>query len=1622
MSNEGQTIEQHLDQAAASLETHHSDALPKPGSAARVLTEVVRGISPDDLRASTPQEIADFIALFLSRASRREAGTSIVAFGTGSSPETGRPLTALDIVTDDMPFLVDSLSNEIERHGLIIHMVIHPQMKVRRDGAGHLLDVVDTEPHLDAEALEGHEIHDDEVEPGPGIEESWMRFLIEDPASSAEQDQLEADLRRILRQTRTVFEDWDAMHERAHDLAEQLRAHPPAGISAETATDAANLLDWLTEHNFTFLGVRSYRLLDSSDETVRLQAIAGTGLGLLRDSDGEAPVKELPEAAARKAREKELIFVTKINRPSTIHKPVPLDYIGIKTFDDAGEVTGEHRIIGLLTPASYQASVLDVPLIAPKVATVLADTGYDPDGHLGKDLLGILEDYPRDELFQISPKQLTDIATTVVHLPGRRRTRAFVRRDPYGRYASLMVFMPRDRYSVAVRNRLTELMRDAFGGDDCETTALVTTAPLARVHFVVWGRKRSLVADVDGDTLASEIAAITRLLDEDVAELVAGSETGPATLRMLRAMPPSYKDTTSAETALIDAEEIAALGEDTRVRLVAGEDGHRLRVYAARSIPLSESLPLLSDFGIQVSDEHSYRAELDGREVFLHDLGISAEFAGDDGEARRLEDAVEAVLSHRAEADRFNALVLSAQLPWRDVVILRALASYLRQTKPVYSTGYIIDTLTTNAALARDLRDLFYLRFDPASEFGAEVSDERRAALSAARKDFLRALDAVSSIDQDTILRSLAAIIAATLRTNFFAEQASVALAFKIDPHAVPELPALRPKYEIWVHGPRVQGVHLRFGEVARGGLRWSDRKEDFRTEVLGLVKAQMVKNAVIVPTGSKGGFVATQLPDPALDRQAWLDEGTAAYVQFISAMLSVTDNRVEGEIVPPAGVVRYDGDDPYLVVAADKGTAAFSDTANAVAREHGFWLDDAFASGGSAGYDHKKMGITARGAWESVKRHFRELGHDTQTEDFTVVGIGDMSGDVFGNGMLLSEHIRLIGAFDHRHVFIDPNPDAATSYAERKRLFTTPRSSWDDYNRDLISAGGGVFARTAKSIDVTPEMREALGLDEDVTEVTPTALIQAVLKAPVDLLWNGGIGTYVRGSSETDDQIGDRANDPIRITGAELRVQVVGEGGNLGFSQLGRIEAAQHGVHINTDAIDNSGGVDSSDLEVNIKILLAPIVERGELTMAERNELLAEMTDDVARLVLRQNYEQNVLLGNARFQDDRMLGSHMRLMEKLEDSGELDRALEFLPSDEELHERQEAGHGLVTPEFAVLVAYAKMSLKDQLLATDLPDEEWTAALVADHFPPVLAERYSKDMAEHSLRREIVVTELANSIINRGGITFVTRAMDETGASADQVARAFIIAREVFALRDFVAGVEQLDGVVATEVSSEMYLTFRRLLDRAARWFLHNRPSDMDVTAEIEQYRERIAKLRQARERILPESFLADMKSKAERYQAAGVGEDLAGIAATLLDQAMWLDVIEIADETGEDPEEIARLHFGLAERLRLRDLLHEVSELPQTDLWDALARSAIRADVAATNAIITRAVIEATTSSESDPLASAMARQEQWEEQHSKILQRVDAALDEIHAMDHPQIAPLSVGLRQLRSLVRSS
>ncbi|MEO3935974.1 NAD-glutamate dehydrogenase [Dermatophilaceae bacterium Soc4.6] len=1600
------------------------------GSLEAFIQRYYRHVATEDLLARDPGDLLGAALSHRELASVRPPGTVDVCVLNPDAASDGWSSghTVVQVVTDDRPFLVDSVTAELTRRGRTIHLLVHPQLVVRRDADGTLLEVLDSDPV---------------PVPEPGTStESWMHLEIDRVGSDDERAAIATSLRQVLADVRDAVDDWPRMWARCAQIAGQLRAQPPAGVPTEEATSTARFLDWLADHHFTFLGYREYVLTgEGGDET--LEVVPSTGLGILREAGPASPTPRTPltPAARAKARERQLLIVTKANSRATVHRSVYLDYVGIKTFDDQGAVTGERRFLGLLASSAYTESILGIPILDDRVNELLERAGFSADSHSGKDLLEVLEGYPRDELLQTPTDELLDTTLEVLRLQERRRTRLFLRQDVYGRFMSCLVYLPRDRYNTSVRLKMEAILRRAFHASSIDFSTRVGESALARLHFVARVARGESVPSVDVASLESAIVDATRTWEEDLAEAVRadlGEETGARLVGLYgRAFPEAYKEDFHPRVAVADLRRMESLDTDEAVELNlyqqpgASGDDRRFKLYRRGALSLTQVLPLFTDLGVEVVDERPYQVHrADGVMVHVYDFGLRAARASDwgaagDREARRtlLQDAVRAVWRGEAESDGFNALVLEAGLTWRQVVVLRMVAKYLRQTRSTFSQDYVQAALISNAAIARSLVELFETRFDP-SRYAGLPGDARRDAEEAVAASVVARLDDVASLDHDRIIRALLGVIRAGLRTSFYQLDAqgrpAAYVSLKLDPQLVPDLPAPRPKFEIWVYGPRVEGVHLRFGKVARGGLRWSDRREDFRTEVLGLVKAQMVKNAVIVPTGSKGGFYAKALPDPGVDREAWLAEGIAAYKLFISGLLDLTDNLVSGEVVPPASVVRHDPDDTYLVVAADKGTATFSDIANRRSQDYGFWLDDAFASGGSEGYDHKVMGITARGAWESVKRHFRELGVDTQREDFTVVGIGDMSGDVFGNGMLLSDHIRLVAAFDHRHVFLDPTPDAASSAAERRRLFELPRSSWADYDTSLLSAGGGIHPRAAKSVPVTPEVVQALGLPVGTRSTTPSELIHAILQAPVDLLWNGGIGTYVKATAETHDEVGDRAGDAIRVDGAQLRVRVVGEGGNLGLTQLGRIEAAQAGVRVNTDAIDNSAGVDTSDHEVNIKILLTGLVREGDLTLKQRNLLLHSMTDEVAAQVLRDNYEQNVLLGNARAQEHAMLSVHQRLIHWLEERGDLDRSIEFLPSDAEIARRHEAGLGLTSPEFAVLVAYAKLALKHDLLPTGLPDDPWFHATLVDYFPAPVREQLADRLASHPLRREIVTNAVVNSMINRGGITFAFRAGDETGAEAEHIARAFVVCREVFDLTSWVTTVEALDNQVPTAVQTALYLEFRRLLDRASRWFLTTRPGTIDVGAEVERFRGPVAHFAPQIHELLQGDERERLSARAAQLEALGAPADLALQAAGLLDLFSLLDVVEIAHDTGRTPQEVVGVYYHCSEQLGIDGMLTRVSRLPRDDRWDALARGAMRDDLYAVLDSLTRAVLAASEPGAGDD--APRRRFEQWAEANREALTRARTTLTGIERLDNAGIAALSVALRTLRSVLRSA
>jgi glutamate dehydrogenase len=1444
----------------------------------------------------------------------------------------GAARTVLQVINDNKPFLLDSTLAELAEQGLEPLLVAHPILAVARDPAGALLRCVD--------AAAGAP---------PGLRRESLLHIhlprLDEPAARA---RLVEELAKVYADVAVAVGDWVAMRTRVYEAVQAYRVAPPPLPPSEVA-EAIAFLDWLGADNFTFLGLREYRFPDGD---AAADPVEGSGLGLLRDPAtrvlrrGTELVTITPEVRAFLARPAALI-ITKANVKSRVHRRVHLDYVGIKLFGPGGELAGELRLVGLFTASLYASVARSIPYLRRKVDTVLARAGFDPASYAGRALVAVLESYPRDELFQVDDDMLYRFAIDILNLAERPRIRALARVDEFDRFVSVIVFVPKERYDTAVRRRIGAYLAGAYNGHVSTAYPTYPEGLLARTHFIISRTSH------DGPTprpeqarLEADIATIVRTWADALRDHLATDAAGRAAFaRYAEAFSAAYREAFMPEAA---ARDIAVLERLTDAHPLALDLYHRDRDSRARanlrlfsrgqSLPLSERVPLLENLGFRVVNERTYRiAPPDAADggAWLHDMALERPDGGEigiDSVHAPIEATLLALFAGRTESDGFNRLVLEARLPWRDVALLRALARYLRQLQVPFGQDYLAATLVRHAAIAADIVALFRARFDP------DHPDPEAETALAARIE--TALGNVENLDDDRILRRFVNLVHAARRTNFFqtgpdgAPRPTISVKFACA--EVEGMPLPRPLYEIFVHCPRVEGLHLRFGKVARGGLRWSDRPQDYRTEVLGLVKAQQVKNAVIVPVGAKGGFVPQHLP-PASDRAAWLAEGTECYRIFVRSLLELTDNLVDGTVVPPPRTLRHDDDDPYLVVAADKGTATFSDVANALAEEAGFWLGDAFASGGSHGYDHKAMGITARGAWESVKRHFRELGTDIQTEDFTAVGVGDMSGDVFGNGALLSRRMRLVAAFDHRHIFLDPTPDPAASWQERARLFALPRSSWDDYDRARISPGGGVFPRSVKSIPLAPEARAALGFDRD--HATPAELMNAILKAPVDLIWFGGIGTYIRASTETDADAADRANDAIRIAGAEVRAKVIGEGANLGCTQRGRIEAARAGVRLNTDAIDNSAGVNTSDVEVNIKIALAVPEADGRLDRAARNALLAAMTDEVAPLVLRNNYLQSLALSLAARRATLDLGFARRAMQALEAQGRLDRAVEFLPDDAAIAERARQGQGLTRPEAAVLLAYAKLALHHDLLAGGLPDDPHFAAELERYFPASLRERFPDAVAAHKLRRDIIATALANAVVNRAGPYAVTRLADETGADPAAVAAAYAAARDSFALIDLNGAIDTLDGVIPGALQLDLYGAAQDLLIGAMVWFLrHGGLAPGAIGDTVARFRPGIALLADTLPTLLQPEAAAALTGRADALAAQGVPPVLALRVAGLGDLAAAPDIVLVAETNGHPVATVAATHFALGERFRIGALHAAAARIHAEDYYDRLA------------------------------------------------------------------------------------
>ena len=1572
------------------------------------ITHYYSAVAVEDLLERSPADLyAAAVAHFEFARKRTPGKPRIRIYNPSTRGEAYKSThTIVEMVNDDMPFLVDSTSMALAKHGYAVHLTIHPIFKVIRDKRGELEQIV--APHEDLVGAQ---------------QESFIRVEIDRETSMSDIAALEAELAAYMDDVRAAVEDWAAMRGKASEIVNLLSKQQPP-LPAEEVTEGIKFIDWLVNNHFTFLGYREYDLVRENGEDI-LRTVPGTGLGILRNSaDKSQSFMVLPQDIREKARAKELLIITKANSIATVHRPSYLDYIGIKRFNDQGEVIGERRFLGLFTSSAYSRSPRDIPLLRQKVEQVMLRSRLPFNSHAGKALLHILETFPRDELFQASTEELFRVATGVQQLQERQRVKVFIRRDNFGRYFSCLVYVPRDRYNTQVREKIQDLLRERLNGIDVESSVQISESVLARVHLIVRTTPWQF-PEYDVAALEVELEAIVRSWQDklrDAAVEMYGEEQG---LKLFRRygefLPAAYREDVKPKAAAFDLAKMDGLNADTDLHMSLYQPQHnpqgewRFKMFRAEQpLPLSTAMPMLENMGLTVISERPYEVNMaDGSIIWIQDFDIvynTQETLQPNDVKDIFQEAFANIWLGNAENDGFNKLVLAARLTWREVALVRAYCKYLLQVGVPFSQAYMEQVLGNNGAIVRKLVELFATRFDPS----VDIKD-RDAAVDAVIAELNAELENVTSLDDDRILRAFLNLINATLRTNFYqlqpgSNEAKNYISFKFDPARIPELPLPKPMFEIFVYSPRVEGVHLRGGKVARGGLRWSDRREDFRTEVLGLVKAQQVKNTLIVPVGSKGGFVVKRPPAPG-DREAMMKEGVECYRTFLRGMLDVTDNIVDGKIVPPKNVVRRDEDDPYLVVAADKGTASFSDIANGVAEEYGFWLGDAFASGGSAGYDHKGMGITARGAWESVKRHFRELGIDTQTTSFSAVGIGDMSGDVFGNGMLLSRHIKLKAAFNHMHIFIDPFPDPEVAYQERERLFKLPRSTWADYNPELISKGGGVYSRSAKSIKLSPEAREALSIEETV--LTPTELIRAILKAPVDLLWNGGIGTYVKGKSESNAEVGDRANDAVRVNGEDLRCRVVGEGGNLGFTQLGRIEYALKGGRINTDFVDNSGGVDCSDHEVNIKILLSLAQKEKNLTLRQRNKLLADMTDEVAALVLRDNYLQTQALSIAEAQAVSRINEHVFLIRSLERSGLLNRQLEFLPSEEALADRRAAGKGLTRPELAVVFAYAKMDIYDSLLNSDVPEDSYLATELQDYFPKPLQRRYKDLMPQHRLRREIIATAITNSLVHRMGPTFTHRLREETGASAAAIARAYTIAREAFGMRALWAEIEALDNQVPASVQTAMYVQISRLLKHATQWLLDRPENSADIAKAVAHFAPGIASLTSVLPEVVGPVESLRLDEAVAQFVDLGVPATLARRVASLRSLYAALDIADIAEKQSADVRSVALAYFHIETRLDIGWLREEVEKLPVDGHWQAIARGTLRDNLYAQQRRITALALRQHKKN-ADPVETA----EAWLAERDARVQHAARVLADMRTAGTLDFATASVAVQEIRKI----
>jgi glutamate dehydrogenase len=1572
-----------LVEKAAALAHETLDATQR-ATAERVVAEFYEHVPPTDIAERSPRNLwGAALSLWRFAERRRPDQAKIRVYNPDPATDGwSSPHTIVEIVNDDMPFLVDSVSLAINASGRVVHLLIHPIMTVARDPTGRLRELCGGET--------------------AGLRESWMQIEITRQSAPDDLARLAQTLPGVLRDVRAAVEDWRPMRNRLCELLDELSSPPAPPVAPAELNEVQDFLRWLDDDNFTFLGYREY-VFDGMVAPLR------GPLGILRDEKhpvfgGLRDLSSLPPDVQDFVRRRELLVITKSNRRATVHRTAHMDAIGLRRFAPSGEAVGIHLFLGLFTSLAYSRNPRSIPLLRLKVRRIIERAGLPSASHDGKALLHILDTFPRDELFQTDEDQLFDTVIGILNLQERQRIALFVRRDPLERFASCLVYVPRERYDTPLRERFSAILEEAFAGQLSSFYTHLDESPLARIQFII-RTTRGRVPAIDLTILEKRLADAGRSWSdrlEEAATAAFGEEEARARLRRLRPFPIAYQARTEATQAVADLRRIETVltGSPIEVSLHPAADGGfpGLRIYrAGEPVVLSDVLPILENLGLRVVAEEPFRIDgVDGAAAWIHEFqldGVSLLTTVSLAVRARFEEALVAVWTGRVENDAFNRLVLAGGLSARQITVLRLYAKVLRQAGVAFSQAYMEDALSAHPEIARRLVQLFEIRFDPARTGNPSLS------VIAEVQAIDHALDAVQSLDEDRILRSFLTLVLKTVRTNYYQRlpsgETKSYLAVKLASSGIDLIPVPRPLFEIYVYSPRVEAVHMRAGRVARGGIRWSDRKEDFRTEILGLMKAQTVKNAVIVPVGSKGGFVVKQ-PPASTDKLG--AEAVECYKILIRGLLDLTDN-IAAEtptvhrIVPPSDVVRYDGDDPYLVVAADKGTATFSDFANAISQEYGFWLGDAFASGGSAGYDHKAIGITARGAWELVKRHFRELGSDIEKSELSVVGVGDMSGDVFGNGMLMSRHLRLLGAFDHLHVFIDPAPDPEKSFAERQRLFRLPRSSWGDYDRALISPGGGVFERSLKSIPISSEIKRALDIEAD--NLTPAELIRKLLGAQVDLLWFGGIGTYVKAPDESHSGVGDRANDAVRIDGDKVRAKVVGEGANLGVTERGRVAYALAGGRINTDAIDNSAGVDMSDHEVNIKILLDHAIASSVLSASEREPLLAAMADDVAALVLRDNYLQGEALSVAEAHGVTAFDRQVRLMRDLERSGRLDRALEFLPDDETLAAWAAQRRGLVRPELAVLLAYAKMALYGELLASDLPDAAELDGEPRGYFPAALRDRLAAQIAAHPLRREITATVVTNDLVNRAGITFVDEMRTRTGRTAPEATRAYAIVRDVFELKPLWAEIEALDNTVTAAVQTDMLLEITGLIEHATAWLLRSRR--LDLGREIARLAPSARTLAASLAELLPARDGNLVAERAQRFGEAGVPQTLAGRIGGLIFLACALDIADLAERSTQPLDRTARIYYGVGAQFALDEMRAAARRLPTRTPWQRLAAEAMAR------------ILASGCAASADPIVA-------WSAANAASLASAEVLARELRAATPPDLAMLVVASRQLR------